>query len=190
MFIAISGISASGKNTVMQNLINQRKNVKVLTKSSCTTREPRESDGDFQTYNYFTKEEFEKGIENNIFIEHELVHGNYYGTLKESFERVIKDTENDYMRDIDVKGTVNLRKYLKGKVKMISIFLDAPDEVLRERLINRGESLERAEIRLSRGELERSYKGEYDLVVENIDLQKTLKIINDFIDNERKKETF
>lgn len=110
MFIALSGISASGKNTVMQNLIERRKNLKVLQKSSCTTRKPRNTDKDFQTYVYLTKEEFEKGIKDDIFIEHELVHDNYYGTLKSAFNQVIDDKENDYMRDIDVKGTVNIKK--------------------------------------------------------------------------------
>lgn len=187
MFIALSGISASGKNTVMQNLIERRKNLKVLQKSSCTTRKPRNTDKDFQTYVYLTKEEFEKGIKDDIFIEHELVHDNYYGTLKSAFNQVIDDKENDYMRDIDVKGTVNIKKYLTGKAKMVSIFLDAPDDVLKQRLRLRGESQEQIDKRLSRSELERSFKKYYDLVIENIDLEKTLNTIVDFLDNERNK---
>lgn len=186
MFVAISGISASGKNTVIQKLIERRKNLKVLKKSSCTTRTPRNTDKDFETYNYLTKEEFEKGIKDGIFIEHELVHENYYGTLKSAFNKVIEDKDNDYMRDIDVKGTVNLKKYLQGKVKMVSIFLDAPDEILKDRLKKRGESEEQILKRLSRSDLERSYKNHYDLVIENIDLEKTLKTIIDFLDKERK----
>ena len=181
MFIAISGLSGSGKNTVIKRLSQMRPNLKVLTHSTCTTRPPRESDGEFQTYVYMTEEDFRKGIEENHFIEHEIVHGYYYGTLKSAFEKVIEDSENDYIKDIDVKGAINLKKYLEKKTKMKTIFLDAPDKILEERLRLRGESEERIKTRLSRGELERQYKNNYDLVIENIDLELTLNAINEFL---------
>lgn len=185
MFIAISGISGSGKSTVMANLIKRRDNLYLLTQASATTRKIREEDNKYQTYVHMTEDEFKKGVEDDIFIEHENVHGYSYGTLKKAFERVMDHKENDYIKDIDVKGTVNLKKYLQSKVKMVSIFLDAPDEVLRERLLSRGESSERIDIRLSRGEFERSYKDRYDLVIENTDLAKTLDIICEFLDKTR-----
>ena len=187
MFIAISGLSGSGKNTVIKKLSQVRSYLKVLTHSTCTTRPPRESDNEFQTYVYMNEEEFKKGIEDDIFIEHELVHGYYYGTLKSAFEKVIEDVENDYMRDIDVKGTLNLKKYLENKTKMITIFLDAPDKVIEERLRLRGESDERIKTRLSRGELERKYKNNYDLVIDNIDLETTIYKINEFLNIQDRK---
>lgn len=182
MFIAFSGVSSSGKNTVMNELIKRKKNIYVLESSSGTTREPRESDSQFNTYVYMTDEEFKKGIEEGKFFEYELVHGHYYGTILSQLERAADDQENYYVRDIDVKGVVNLKKFFEGKCKFISIFLDAPNDVLRQRLIQRGDAPEDIEKRLSRGELERSYKDRYDLVIENIDLEKTVQTICDFID--------
>ena len=64
---------------------------------------------------------------------------------------------------------------------MKTIFLHAPDKILDERLHLRGESEERIKTRLSRGELERQYKNNYDLVIENIDLELTLNAINEFL---------
>ncbi len=185
MFIAISGASGSGKSTVMLNLMKKRNNLFMLQRASATTREKRGEDSTYQTYVYMTDEEFEKGIKDDIFIEHENVHGNYYGTLKSAFELPIKNKENDYIKDIDVKGMLNVRKYLDGKVDMISIFLEVPDEELSKRLLARGESEERIKVRLSRRELERSYKKHYDLVVENIELEKTVQEISDFIDKKK-----
>lgn len=187
MFIVFSGVSSSGKNTIMNELMNQRKNLKILQRSSGTTRAPRESDGQYNTYIYLTKNEFEEKIKNGEFYEYELVHGNYYGMFNEALERIVNDQSFDYMRDIDVKGNVNLKKFFKDKCPMLSIFIDAPNEVLKERLLKRGDSLEDIEKRLSRSELERSYKHNYDLVIENIDLQKTVKIINEFIDKYKSK---
>ena len=182
MFIVLSGVSSSGKNTVMEALIDKRKNLRILERSSGTTRPPRESDARFNTYVYLSREEFEKGIKEGKFYEYELVHDNYYGMFKSKLQEVKEDKNFDYIRDIDVKGNVNLKKFFDQNCPMISIFLDAPDEVLRERLLRRGDSPADIEKRLSRSELERSYKHNYDLVIENIDLEKTVEKISEFID--------
>ena len=181
MFIVFSGISGSGKNTIMNELIKRRKNLKVLEFSTCTTREPRESDKDNNTYIFVSKEEFENGIKEGRFYEYENVHGNYYGTILERLEFAAKSKKNDYMRDIDVKGHANLKKFFKDKCTMVGIFIDVPDDVLRQRLLKRGESEESINKRLSRGQLERSRKNEYDLIVDNIDLQETINAIDEFL---------
>lgn len=183
MFIVLSGVSSSGKNTVIEALINKREDLKPLEYSSGTTRAKRASDERFKSYIYLTKEEFQKKIDNGEFYEYELVHDNYYGMFLSKLEEVVEDKDFDYIRDIDVKGNVSLKKFFDGKCPMLSIFLDAPDEVLRERLTLRGDSPEEIEKRLKRSELERSYKRNYDLVLENIDLEKTVNTINKFIDN-------
>lgn len=185
MFIALSGVSASGKNTVIKELTNRCANIKVLESSSCTTRAPRESDGQFNTYVYMSEEEFKDGIDKGMFFEYENVHGHYYGTILSKLELASNDKDNYYVRDIDVKGTINLKKFFK-EGEFISIFIDAPNEVLRERLKLRGDKEEDIEKRLSRGELERSYKKYYDLVIDNIDLEKTVNTIIEYIQNHKK----
>lgn len=185
MLIIISGVSSSGKNTIMNALVKRIDNLKVLTKSSATTRAPRESDKEFGVYVYMSKIEFEQAIDNGEFFEYELVHQNYYGTLKDRVEMAVNSKDVDYIRDVEVKGNVNFRKAYKDKI--LSIFIDAPNEVLRERLIKRGDKPEDIELRLSRSELERSYKPHYDLVVENIDLEKTLQTIENFLEKNLKK---
>ncbi len=185
MLITISGMSGSGKNTVMNTLTQKVNNIKILNQSTATTRSPRGDNN--QTYIHISKEQFEKAIKDGCFIEYELVHDNYYGTLKQAFIKVEQDKENDYIRDIDVKGVLSLKKYFKDKLKIVSIFLDVPEEELRERLKQRGETEEQIEKRLSRGELEKSYKKYYDLVIENTDLEKTVKEIIEFIKTEKAK---
>lgn len=183
MFIVLSGVSSSGKNTVMQALMQKRSDLKILQLSSATTRAKRESDSKFNTYVYLTKEEFLQGIEKGLFFEYELVHDNYYGMFNSRLEDVVNDKNFDYMRDIDVKGNVSLKKFFYGKCPMISIFLDAPNDVLKQRLLLRGDNPEDIERRLSRSEMERSYKHNYDLVIDNIDLDKTVDTISKFIDD-------
>jgi len=64
---------------------------------SCTTRAPRplfkgsqELESDGVHYIFLSKEEFEKKIKNNEFLEYAQVHDKYYGTLKSTIERIQK----------------------------------------------------------------------------------------------------
>ena len=186
MLIVFSGVSGSGKNTIMNELLKRRKDTYILNYSSGTTRPPRDTDSEYNTYKYMTKEEFEQGIAEGKFFEYELVHGYYYGILNEALERVVENQDKDFMRDIDVHGCMKIKEHLSKRCKVLTIFLDAPVDEIRRRLLNRGETPERAEVRISRGDMERSYKQYYDLQIENLDMEKTIKIICDYIEKLKK----
>ncbi len=81
-------------------------------------------------------------------------------------------------------GTQKITDYLKDKAKVLTIFVDVPNDILYQRLIARGETDEKAKLRLSRGTLEREYKKYYDLVIDNIDLDETLNTIRDRLKKE------
>ena len=183
MLVLFSGVSGSGKNTIINEILKKRKDFIMLSHSSGTTREIRESDKDYNAYIYMSEEEFKKGIEEGEFFEYEIVHGNYYGLLNEAIER-IKNSNQNFLRDIDVQGNIKLRKYFLGKKKVVSIFLDAPNEELIKRLKARGESDERIAVRLSRSEKERTYKKHYDFVIDNIEIEKTVSAIIEFLDKQ------
>ncbi len=184
MLIVVSGVSGSGKNTVIEKLMEKDKNFKVF--KSATTRKARENENKKGIYLFMTKEEFEKKIENNEFFEFEKVHDNFYGILKVQLDLVCKNKQFNYIRDIDVNGNLKLRKHF-AKEDILSIFLDAPDDILKDRLIKRGESIESIDKRLSRAKFERSHKDNYDLVIENKDLEKTIDIICKEIKKKKQK---
>ncbi len=178
MVIIVSGVSGVGKNTIIQKLIDQYDNMFFI--KSATTR-PRRNDNDL--YEYRSDEEFFAQDKAGEFFEtiYLPTHGQWSATQYKELDKIVNNPQNIYIKDIEVKGTRKLRKYFKGKTKMISIFLDAPDDVLYNRLLQRGEIPEKAKSRLSRGTMERKYKKEYDLVIENIDMQKTINTIKEFI---------
>ncbi len=180
MLIIVSGVSGVGKNTIIKKLIERRNNLKYF--KSATTRARREGENN---YLYLSKDEFLKRKANDEFFETEEVHGDYYGTLNKDLDMIISDTHNDYIKDIDVNGNAKIREYFNGRARAVSIFLEAPDEVLYTRLIDRGESEERARVRLSRGGMERARKEDYDLVIENLDMEKTIKVIEKFLKESR-----
>ncbi len=182
MLILLSGVSGVGKNTVIANLLERRKNLSFMLSGTTRTRRNSEKDAN---YIYMTKEEFARREKNGDFFETQQVHGNMYGILKDSLLKASEDREKDYIKDIDVYGNKKVRGFLKGKAKVLSIFLDAPDDVLAERLRGRGEEEERIKARLSRAEEERAHKKDYDAVIENIDLEKTIKTILELIEKNK-----
>ncbi|MCI5582370.1 MAG: guanylate kinase, partial [Anaeroplasma sp.] len=79
LLVVISGPSGVGKGTVRKALFEMPKH--NLTYSiSMTTRKKREGEVDGKDYYFVSKEEFEKKIEENKFLEYAEFVGNYYGT--------------------------------------------------------------------------------------------------------------
>lgn len=182
MIVILSGVAGAGKDTVKNKLIERNSNFTTLP--SFTSRSPRATDIPNVTYNFVSKEEFEKMIKNNELYEYSLHHNNYYGTSKKLLQEKINEGKV-IIKDIDVNGTEDLLKVLKDDVKIVTIFLKVSKETLLERLNNREDHLpkEEIEMRLNRLEYEESKIGLYDYVIENNNLEETILKIEDIIKN-------
>ncbi len=177
MLILISGSAGVGKNTVITELLEKHNNIKLL--QTCTTRPPRSTDEAMHNpYIYLTKEQFEEKIKNGELFEHEEIHKNFYGMLNSSLEAVATDSCH-YIKDVGVLGQKSIKQALKDKTTVLSIFLTAPKDELIKRLKARGDH--DIDLRISRMEFELSYAKNYDAVIENINLEKTLKEIEKLI---------
>jgi guanylate kinase len=101
---------------------------------SWTTRAPRGSEQDGREYHFTTREEFERRLAADEFMEHAEVFGNYYGTARSSLEQA-RLAGNDLVLDIDVQGAAQVRAKMP---QAVSIFVMPPNpKVLRTRLRNR-----------------------------------------------------
>ena len=184
MLVILSGVSGSGKDTIKKELIKRMKNVVSLP--SYTSRSPREGEEEGVQYHFISKEEFEEKIKNNEFYEYDLHHENYYGTSKKLLNEKIASGKI-IVKDIEVNGTENLIRLLKDETKLVTIFLKVPKEVLKHRLENREDKPDPKEIklRLNRFDYEESKIGNYDYVIKNNNLEKTVNIIMSIIENEK-----
>ena len=182
MLIIVSGSSGVGKNTVLNELFKKYPNYKNLV--SCTTRGIREGEVEGLYYNYLTKEEFLKLHSQGEFAEYEEIHGNYYGMRIKDIDEAIK-SEEIYIKDLGVEGAQNMQA-IAGKENLLSIFIDAPKEVLRERLEGRGET--QIDLRLSRYDYEHQYIKNYDYVVQNIDLLECVQEVDSVIKHYKMKK--
>ena len=187
MLVILSGVAGAGKDTIKKELIKRMENVESLP--SFTSRAKREGDIEGGTYNFVSKEEFEKMIENNEFYEYDVHHNNYYGTSRSLLNKKIASGKI-IVKDIDVNGTEHLIELLKNDTKVVTIFLRVPKEELKKRLESRIDKPSPQEIvlRLNRFDYEESRINLYDYVLKNNDLEKTVQIIMTIIKNEKELE--
>ena len=129
--IVVSGPSGSGKSTATKLV---RDMLQIPLSISATTRSPRAGEIDGKDYFFLEKEDFEKRIANEEFYEYALVHGNYYGTLREEVESRINSGQNVIL-EIDVQGGIIVKE---KNSEAILVFFKAPNmEVLAKRLEDR-----------------------------------------------------
>jgi len=188
LFIVMSAPSGCGKSTLIDMLLQEYHDLSYSI--SCTTRAPRGEEENGLDYHFLTKERFEELIAQDAFMEHALVHGNYYGTLKAPIVEVLNEGHSMIL-DIDVQGAAKVREYVRGlpdtdplKIGYVDIFILPPSmEDLRNRLVGRGtDSPAAIEKRLANAEGEIARQHEYMYQVTNDDLGVCYKRLCDLID--------
>lgn len=185
MVVILSGVSGAGKDTIKNELI--KTNEEIISLPSYTSRKPRQGEKEGVQYHFVEKSKFEQMIVNEEFYEYNEHHGNFYGTSKKLMNEKISSGKI-IVKDIEVNGTENLIKLLKGDMKIITIFLRVERAELKSRLLSRGDNLteEEMELRLGRLEYEESKMKIYDYVIKNNEFEKTVAIIKAIIENERR----
>ena len=127
----VSAPSGSGKSTLVNEV---RKSVPNLDFSiSYTTRQPRGSEQNGREYYFVSRQEFERMIAQEEFLEHAEVFGNYYGTARR-FLREAGTRDHDLLLDIDVQGAAQVKLRVPDAV---SIFILPPSKIELEKRLHR-----------------------------------------------------
>lgn len=167
--IIITAPSGSGKTTLVKRLLAATDNLSFSI-SACTRR-PRQGEVHGVDYYFFDEDRFKQLIDEDAFVEWEMVYaGKYYGTLRAEMQR-IWDGGKYPLVDIDVKGALTVMNKYRGQC--LTVFIKAPSiEELRRRLSARGtETPQTLEERVIKAEDELTYIGEFDKVIVNDDLE-------------------
>ena len=180
--VILSSPSGVGKTTLTKKIQQKYQSFKISV--SHTTRKPRSNEVDGVDYNFVTIDQFKDLIKKNDFYEYAEIFGNYYGTLKESVNNLIK--KNDIIFDIDWQGTKQLSKF--KNLKLIKIFLITNNkEELKKRLITRNQNTpEEVEKRFKAFDNDVKHWVDYDYIVINKNLDVCFKIIENIIQSSKK----
>lgn len=130
LLIVISAPSGGGKTSLCDRLLAEFDD--IVYSVSCTTREPRGSEEEGRDYFFLSEEEFERRVDESVFLEHACVHGHMYGTLREAVAGVMVEGRSVLM-DIDVQGARQVRDHVGGlgegdviRAGFIDIFVAPP----------------------------------------------------------------
>jgi len=178
--IVISAPSGTGKGTVIGHLLKLKPDFAFSV--SATTRKPRPGETDGVEYHFISKDEFQKMIENNEFLEHASFVGEHYGTPAKPIIDYINNGATVIL-DIEVVGAKQVMS--KNIDELTTIFIMAPDmNELEKRLRGRGtDTEEKINARIERAKQELEEKSHYDHIVINDNSKRAAKEILNIIEN-------
>lgn len=138
--IILFGPSASGKTEIGKLLMSKYGLKKIVT---CTTRAPRINEVNDVDYHFYTKEEFEKLVKENAFVETVSYNNNFYGSLK-------KEIADNKVVILEPNG---VKKYLElNNPSIVTFYTDCPKEVRKARMEGRKDNPENIIQRLTNDE--------------------------------------
>ena len=183
LLVVYSGFSGVGKGTIMKEMLKREESFRLSV--SATTRAPRPGEVDGREYYFITKEKFLSMIDNDEFLEYAQYADNYYGTPQKAVEDMLNEGYNVFL-EIEVQGGVQIMEKCPD---CLSIFIVPPSlEVLEQRLRGRGtETEEVIEKRMKTALVEQGYTSQYDFVVENDIVEKTVDDIINIVKKEKEK---
>lgn len=184
--ILITGTSCAGKSTIAQELckssfvVNGRyfKQVRAVT-----TRKLRADDSN---YDYISKRDFDKLLSDKKLLVDSTYRGQKYGIKKADYDKVINENRIPLLV---ITPSSAAKLLTEGGEKYMCIFLDAPNEVLLERLIERiGHEPEKKENRefAEQRESDRIYQDKAHYILHNTDLSASASLISVLWENQER----
>lgn len=159
----VAAPSGTGKSSLVKALMEVDSG--VAPSVSHTTRAPRGQEKHGREYFFIGNTEFDAMIASGDFLEWAHVHGNRYGTSRQTIEQRIS-AGGDVVLEIDWQGALQIKKIFANA---ILVFVLPPSlEELRSRLLRRGEdSPEVIELRLKNARDELAQASHFDFVIIN-----------------------
>ncbi|MBQ4513646.1 MAG: guanylate kinase [Anaerolineaceae bacterium] len=164
LILIISGLSGSGKDTVI-NRLKEISTVDFHFVVTCNTRKKREGEIDGKDYHFISREKFISMIENGEMLEHSEVYDDLKGVPRFEIEKAIQNGKDMILR-LDYQG---MRKIKAIYHEAVSVFIIPPDaEAWINRLRTRNtDSEESLALRVNTAVEELKYIDEFDYILIN-----------------------
>lgn len=184
LMLVLSSPSGAGKTTISRRMLALDDNLSMSV--SVTTRAKRPGEVHGQDYFFIDPTEFNLMVNRRDLLEHAKVFGNYYGTPKAAVEKALQ-AGKDVLFDIDWQGTQQLKE--SARDDLVTIFVLPPGaRELERRLTTRAQdSAEEIAKRMSKANDEMSHWSEYEYVIVNRDMDRSVEQVRAILTAERLK---
>lgn len=181
--LVLAAPSGTGKTTIVHALVHGSDGYTFSV--SATTRAPREGEKDGVDYHFVDRETFTRMADAGELVEWAEVHGELYGTPRSELAAAERRGEHVVL-DIDVQGARQIRDAVPGAVL---VFVLPPSvDTLKRRLAGRGtESRDQLAARLRTALKELEAATEFDYIVVNDELDRTLEDVWGIVRAERRR---
>ena len=184
LMLVLSSPSGAGKTTISRELLDGDDNLTLSV--SVTTRPPRPGERDGLDYRFIDRAQFDAMAKAGELLEHAEVFGNGYGTPRAEVEAALA-AGRDVLFDIDWQGTQQLKAAKRDDV--VSVFILPPSTgELEQRLHKRAQdSDETVRARMAKAADEMSHWAEYDYIVINWEIGRSVTEARSILEAERLK---
>jgi guanylate kinase len=182
ILLVLSSPSGAGKTTITRALVAQDPQLAISV--SATTRPMRKGEIDGQDYHFLDQARFAALVRDDGLLEHAIVFNHSYGTPRAPVMEALEQGA-DIISDVDWQGTQQLKA--KVRADLVSVFILPPSTAaLEERLKSRAQDNEAVvRARMAKSPDEMSHWPEYDYVIVNDDLVRTVQRVQAILDAER-----
>ncbi|MGE5547048.1 MAG: guanylate kinase [Solirubrobacterales bacterium] len=184
LMLVMSSPSGAGKTTISRALL--QRDPYIAMSVSATTRAPRPGEVDGKDYHFVAVEKFQGMVEAKQFLEHARVFDNYYGTPRGPVEDALS-SGRDVLFDIDWQGTQQLRQ--NARDDLVAVFILPPSVAeLERRLRSRAQDTDEVvRKRMAKAGDEMSHWPEYDYIIVNTDVERSIAQVQSILEAERLK---
>jgi len=185
LLIVISGPSGVGKDTVIQEMIDNDLPFNFVV--TATTRPIRAGEVNGVDYFFVSHEEFAQMIERDELLEYAFVYNDYKGIPKAQVREALNSDQDVIMR-LDVQGAATIRRLCPEAV-LIFLTTRSEDELVNRLRARKTESSDALNLRIAMARQELARLKEFDYVVYNDEgkIKHTVDAIVHIIETEHRR---
>lgn len=184
LMLVLSSPSGAGKTTISRILLDKEKDLTLSV--SATTRKKRPGEVHGKDYFFVSIKEFDEMVERGDMLEYATVFDNKYGTPREPVENGLNSSQ-DVLFDIDWQGTQQVAARAANDIVRVFILPPSLKELERRLYARAQDSEEVVKGRMSKAADEMSHWAEYDYIIINENIEKSVADVQAILRSERLK---